>query len=154
MTLEDYIIEKARKKFPHWGHVRALDIWRWHGQPGFLYEGATVPKPLDIFVGRMVLAAPEEQCLFSPSQYVRELKKWFGEVDKSEYQILLQPYNVGFKWLGLLNTYLWNKIVARNAYSWHNWKYVMRGRELDIDGWKLLMGVPIEKVAKIPDFKS
>jgi hypothetical protein len=70
-----------------------LEFWLWHGEPGFLAPKATLPKPVDVDIGRMVLEASVAECLTSRSEYIRELKKWFEEHTEKDYKILFECYD-------------------------------------------------------------
>lgn len=96
--IEDKLDRLLRAK---WKPMRFgnFEYWKWHGQPGFLSSKATIPKPIDIDIGRIVLEADAADCLTSSSEYIRELKKWFEQHSRKDYAILFKCYDAkGIKW--------------------------------------------------------
>ena len=92
LSIEGHIDKLIAKKW-HPLRVGPIVYWKWWGTPGFLSPNASMPKPIDIYVGRILLLAGDVECLTSPSEYVRELKKWLMAHEEKDYKILFKSYD-------------------------------------------------------------
>ncbi len=91
MNIDDTLNEFMRQV----GLRPTIHFWRWHGQPGFTSQEATVPKPLDWSIGYIIHSTSDQACLASQSEYVRECKAWLNnnKVSMREWSAGLANYS-------------------------------------------------------------